>query len=168
MRWGTSRQAARSATIARPIYCKGLTLLAPLWVATMAAKQGAQTGAPGCWWRCPSWTTCSRTAATTKIKRMVSGVEYLDKGATTPRPWRVIDVLRLQESFAEDESRAGGVARLNRMPAWLATHPANAERLLHATYAAGLHPAKPNADAGRDRYLRAIDGLVFGDSRGTA
>jgi predicted Zn-dependent protease len=94
------------------------------------------------------------------------GVEYLDRAGYNPKAMvRVIEVLKLQENYAEDEARAGGAARLNRMPAWMATHPANDERLAHASYASGLRPAKPNTDAGRERYLRAIDGIVFGDSR---
>ncbi len=94
------------------------------------------------------------------------GVEYLDRAGYDPAAMvRVIEVLKLQESFAEDEARAGGAARLNRMPAWMSTHPANEERLAHAKYASGLIPPKAHTDPGRDRYLRAIDGLTFGDSR---
>jgi predicted Zn-dependent protease len=96
------------------------------------------------------------------------GVEYLDKSGYDPRAMtRVIEVLKLQETFAENEARMGGTARLNRMPTWLATHPANEQRMQRTREAAALRPSRgPNStDAGRERNLRAIDGVTFGDSR---
>ncbi|HEX4857729.1 MAG TPA: M48 family metalloprotease, partial [Usitatibacteraceae bacterium] len=94
------------------------------------------------------------------------GVEYLDRSGYDPMAMmRVIEVLKLQESFAENEARGGGAARLNRMPAWLSTHPANDERYQRVQAAVAQRTARSGADPGRDRYLKAIDGMTFGDSR---
>ncbi|MBL8521934.1 MAG: M48 family metalloprotease [Betaproteobacteria bacterium] len=91
------------------------------------------------------------------------GMDYLSRSAFNPRAMiQVIDVLKLQETYASDRARALG-RPMQRMPGWLATHPSNEERLaqLHGRAYAGAPPD----DAGRDRYLRAIDGMTFGDSR---
>ena len=77
----------------------------------------------------------------------------------------VIRVLKDQERFQADLARAEG-----RPPRdggdWLASHPTNDERLRQVTDIAAKYDRKGGwGDDGRARYLRAIDGMPFGDSR---
>ncbi len=94
------------------------------------------------------------------------GAEYLVRNRYDPRNMvDVIGVLQTQERYAADQARAQG-----RTPAegrdWLASHPSNEQRLRDITQiAAGYTASGSYADDGRARFLRAIDGMVFGDSR---
>ncbi|MBL8514875.1 MAG: M48 family metalloprotease [Betaproteobacteria bacterium] len=94
------------------------------------------------------------------------GMDYLARSAIDPQAMtRVIDVLKLQETYSNDRARALG-RPMQRMPSWLATHPSNDERL--AQLRGRTTPAGASGttnDPGRDRYLRAIDGMAYGDSR---
>jgi len=94
------------------------------------------------------------------------GAEYLAK--TGQDPEHMIDVVRLlknQEMFEVQRAR-----QENRKPriyhGVFSTHPDNDERLREVVKAAD-QIAKPTtlADAGRDRYLQAIQGLPVGTSR---
>lgn len=104
------------------------------------------------------------------------GAEYLARVRYNPQNMvDVIQVLKSQELFSAEAARAAG------QPApqgggWLASHPSNDERLqairataqrLAATRGgadARSASASPWDDDGRARYLKAIDGMVFGDS----
>jgi predicted Zn-dependent protease len=91
------------------------------------------------------------------------GMDYLGRSAIDPQAMvRVIDVLKLQETYSTDRARALG-RPMQRMPSWLATHPSNDERL--AQLRGRTTASVPAGDPGRDRYLRAIDGMPYGDSR---
>lgn len=92
------------------------------------------------------------------------GAEYLSRSAYDPVTMvRVIRVLKAQEQYAADRAKALG----RPAPAgsnWLASHPSNDQRLeAIGKLAAGYRSQNP-ADPGRERYLQAIDGMVFGDS----
>ena len=92
------------------------------------------------------------------------GAEYLSRSHYDPRNMvDVINVLKNQERFADDSARAEG-----RTPQphanWLASHPSNDKRLEDITQIAGSYEGT-YSDEGRARYLRAIDGMVFGESR---
>jgi predicted Zn-dependent protease len=92
------------------------------------------------------------------------GAEYLNRANYDPDVMiNVIKVLKLQETFAEDQVRAGGKAP-QRMPGWMSTHPSNVQRLAEIQRIADQYNGK-YADAGRSRYLQAINGITFGDSR---
>jgi predicted Zn-dependent protease len=74
----------------------------------------------------------------------------------------VIQVLKSQENFAADEAKAEG------RPApggsrWLASHPSNDQRLADIQRVAAGYDGD-FADDGRGRFLKAIEGLPFGDS----
>ena len=79
---------------------------------------------------------------------------------------RMIDVIRMlknQEQFGQDIARQEGRALAPRVD-WLASHPSGDKRLEDIRQTALLHH-NPQAASGRERYLKAIDGITFGESR---
>jgi predicted Zn-dependent protease len=75
----------------------------------------------------------------------------------------VINVLKNQERFADEKARMEGRA----VPAhnnWLASHPSNDQRLNDITRIAAQYQGNYR-DEGRSRYLNAINGIYFGESR---
>ena len=92
------------------------------------------------------------------------GAEYLARNRYNPRNMvDVIQVLKNQERFAADQARAEGRAA----PAggnWLASHPSNDKRLADIQQVAVGYRGNYDDD-GRARYLQAIEGMPFGDSR---
>ncbi len=91
------------------------------------------------------------------------GAEYLARNRYNPRNMvDVITVLRNQERFAADTARAEGRAA-PAGPDWLASHPSNERRLQEIREIAAKYQGSYGDDQ-RARYLRAIDGLRFGDS----
>lgn len=92
------------------------------------------------------------------------GAEYLQRVNFDPDVMiRVIGVLRAQEVFARDEARALG-RNTDETPNWLRTHPSNDQRLADIKRIAAQYTGKYQ-DEGRGRYLQAINGMTFGDSR---
>jgi predicted Zn-dependent protease len=92
------------------------------------------------------------------------GAEYLSRTGHDPKSMiSVIRVLRAQEQFAEDQAAREGKQRQQRMPTWLSTHPSNDQRLGEITKISEKYKAA-YGDPGRDKYLRMIDGMTFGDS----
>jgi len=95
------------------------------------------------------------------------GAEYLARNRYDPQNMvDVIQVLKSQEQFAADLAKAEGrpVASASN---WLASHPANDKRLADIKAFAAKYKAQAGSyvDDGRARYLQAIDGMTFGDSR---
>ena len=92
------------------------------------------------------------------------GAEYLARVNYDPKNMvDVIRVLKSQEQFAADTARAEG----RNPPAqagWLASHPSNDKRLQDIVQIAGQYKGR-YGDEGRARYLKAIDGMTFGESR---
>jgi predicted Zn-dependent protease len=75
----------------------------------------------------------------------------------------VIGVLKDQERFAADQARAEGRAAPSGTN-WLSSHPSNDQRLADIKrIAAGYQGSY--GDDGHARWLQAIDGLSFGESR---
>lgn len=92
------------------------------------------------------------------------GAEYLARNQYDSA--RMIDVIRMlksQEQFVADIARKEGRALAPRAD-WLASHPSGEQRLNDIRQTALLHQS-PQADSGRERYLKAIDGITFGESR---
>ena len=92
------------------------------------------------------------------------GAEYLARIDYDPKNMvDVISVLKSQEQFAADTARAEG-----RTPpsgaGWLASHPSNDKRLQDIVQYSAQYKGK-YADEGRARYLQAINGMTFGESR---
>ena len=96
------------------------------------------------------------------------GAEYLARNRYNPRNMvEVIQVLKNQERFAADQAQAEGKPAPQGAN-WLSSHPSNDKRLADiqqvAARYAGNSAAAAYGDDGRARYLKAIEGLPFGDS----
>jgi predicted Zn-dependent protease len=94
------------------------------------------------------------------------GAEYLARNRYDPQNMvDVIQVLKSQEQFAADTAKAEGKPAPSAS-SWLSSHPANDKRLADITVFAAKYKGQSGyADEGRVRYLQAIDGMTFGDSR---
>jgi predicted Zn-dependent protease len=92
------------------------------------------------------------------------GAEYLSR--TQYNPQNMVDVIRVlrdQERFAADQARGEGRSP-SQAPNWLASHPTNEQRLRDILGVAAQYKGQYGEDQ-RERYLRAIDGMPFGESR---
>jgi predicted Zn-dependent protease len=91
------------------------------------------------------------------------GAEYLARNRYNPTNMvEVIRVLEKQERFAADLARAEGRAAPAGVD-WLSSHPSNAQRLAEIRRFAANYQGD-YSDDGRTRYLKAIDGMRFGES----
>jgi predicted Zn-dependent protease len=92
------------------------------------------------------------------------GAEYLSRSNYDPKNMvDVIEVLKNQEQFAAEAAKAKGRAAPNK-DNWLASHPSNDLRLQEIKQIAARYPGKYDDD-GRARYMAAINGIPFGESR---
>jgi predicted Zn-dependent protease len=92
------------------------------------------------------------------------GAEYLSRSNYDPKNMvDVIQVLKSQERFAEDAAKARGKATQAK-DSWLSSHPSNDLRLQQIKDIAARYPGRYDDD-GRARYLAAINGMPFGESR---
>ena len=94
------------------------------------------------------------------------GAEYLVRNKYDPNNMvDVIEVLKNQERFAADQARAEGKSPRQGAD-WLASHPTNDKRLADIRNIAEKYKGQgPYVDDGRARYLQAVGGMNFGDSR---
>jgi predicted Zn-dependent protease len=93
------------------------------------------------------------------------GAEYLVRNRYDPQNMvNVINVLKSQERFAADTAKAQGKAASTGSD-WLSSHPSNDKRLEDITRIAAGYKGSNYVDDGRARYLKAVDGMDFGDSR---
>jgi predicted Zn-dependent protease len=95
------------------------------------------------------------------------GAEYLAKSNYDPHNMvDVINVLLNQERFAADQAKAEGRAP-KEGESWLASHPTSEQRLRDIDDIVRQHKANKASygDDGRSRYLQAISGLAFGETR---
>ncbi len=82
------------------------------------------------------------------------GLRYLSGGSYDPREMvEVFDVLR----------RVSEQQKQGRVPGWMATHPTPEDRIQRISAEVAKLPA-PGGDVARERYLQAMDGVVFGDN----
>lgn len=92
------------------------------------------------------------------------GAEYLARNNYDPkRMIEVIGMLKSQEQYAADTARAEG-RQASSGGGWLASHPSNDKRLADIVKFAAQYKGNYGND-GRPRYLQAIEGLTFGESR---
>jgi predicted Zn-dependent protease len=92
------------------------------------------------------------------------GAEYLARNRYNPQNMvEVIQVLKNQEVFAADRAKAEGKPEPSASN-WLSSHPANDKRLADIKSIAARYSGQYGDDF-RARYLQAVDGMVYGDSR---
>lgn len=93
------------------------------------------------------------------------GAEYLARNRYDPRNMvDVITVLKNQEMYAADQAKAQGRSA-PQGPDWLASHPSNDQRLDNIRQLAlQYRKGAGYEDDGRERYLKVLRGLTFGDS----
>ena len=93
------------------------------------------------------------------------GAEYLSRNHYDPRKMvDVITVLKSQERFAADQAKAEGRAAPTG-GGWLASHPSNDQRLQQIRDTAAQYSASAKyEDVGRERYLKLVQGMTFGES----
>jgi predicted Zn-dependent protease len=92
------------------------------------------------------------------------GAEYLARSRYDPDSMvAVIQLLRDQERFAADAAKAEGRS-VDEGSHWLASHPSNERRLQDIREIAAKYVGE-YGDDGRARYLDAIAGLPFGETR---
>jgi predicted Zn-dependent protease len=92
------------------------------------------------------------------------GAEYLARNQYNPQNMvEVIGVLKNQERFAADAAQAEGKAARSGNN-WLASHPSNDKRLADIQQIAAKYKGQ-YGDDGRARYLQAVNGMAFGESR---
>ncbi|MEO5735542.1 MAG: M48 family metalloprotease [Rubrivivax sp.] len=98
------------------------------------------------------------------------GADYLAASSYDPQNMvDVIEVLKNQERYAADTARAQGKTA-PQGGGWLASHPTNDQRLQQIRQVvAGFKSKAPPGGRymvdGQARYLKAIDGVAFGDGR---
>ncbi len=96
------------------------------------------------------------------------GAEYLARNRYDPQNMvEVIQVLKNQEVFAADAAKASGQPEPSASN-WLSSHPANDKRLADIKAIAAKYAGQNAGQYGdnqRNRYLQAISGMTFGDSR---
>lgn len=141
----------------------GLQLLGILAGAYLGGEQGAQLGAQVAGGTAAAGFLLPRSREH-ELQADSLGAKYLQKVNYDPDVLiNVIQTLKAQEIFAQDEQRAAG-RQLSETPNWLRTHPANEDRLRAMRQVADQYTGKYQ-DAGRQRYLQMINGMTFGDSR---
>ncbi len=92
------------------------------------------------------------------------GAEYLARNRYDPQNMvSVIGVLKNQERFAAETAQAEGKPAPSAA-SWLASHPSNDKRLSDITQVAAQYKGQYGDDA-RERYLRAIEGMTYGEGR---
>lgn len=90
------------------------------------------------------------------------GVRYLSRAGYDPEA-QADFLASLQNETSLQARLAGGSYNPNRVD-FFASHPATAERVREAIRVAGLENAAKDAPRNRDRFLRQIDGMIYGDS----
>lgn len=100
-----------------------------------------------------------------ELEADVLGVRYLARAGYDP--FAQANFLESMQAQSELQARlSGGSYDANRVD-FFATHPATAERVREAIRAAQAQgvPIDAGAPRNRERFLQAIDGMVYGDSR---
>ncbi|PZP40597.1 MAG: hypothetical protein DI585_00575 [Pseudomonas fluorescens] len=98
------------------------------------------------------------------------GQRYLEKAGYDPR--EMVNVVRAMKGFGEYRAQQnaafnnGEIAPTSLLSKLNSSHPATSDRLAAAIALKGEPPVlKPEDDAGRRRYMAAIEGMVFGPAR---
>ncbi|MBI5721714.1 MAG: M48 family metalloprotease [Burkholderiales bacterium] len=179
----TARHGAQRATAQQraSIFVLGATVLGGL----LAGDSGAQVASQAT--QQYQAGSIARYGREQELQADQLGAEYLSRVRYDPKNMiDVIQALKDQERYAADAARAAGRA-VPQGGGWLASHPSNDQRLQAirstalklagsraaadpaggraAADAPGGHAVAAWDDDGRERYLKAIDGMPFGDGR---
>lgn len=153
----TGRHSAQrySAAVASNLGTTGLAILGSIFLGGQAGQAIAQAG------QSVSAVYLQSYSRDHEFEADTLGVRYLARAGYDTRA--MADFLASLEAFSALEAKVSGMpdpaSRYNIM----STHPRTADRVVAATNAAATAPvADPRV--GTDTYLRAIDGIVFGDS----
>lgn len=90
------------------------------------------------------------------------GVRYIARGGYDPRAQA--DFLVNMQAENQLQARVSGNAYNPNRVDFFSTHPATAERVREAISAAGSESSGAAAPRGRDQFLGAISGMIYGDS----
>jgi predicted Zn-dependent protease len=157
----TARHGARADRDQK--IASGIQILGTLLGAYVAGEQGANTGAQIFGGGATTGFLLPRSREH-ELQADRLGAEYLQRVNFDPDVMiNVIQVLKAQETFSQDEARAAG-RQMSDTPNWLRTHPANDQRLQEMRKVADQYTGKYQ-DAGRQRYLQTINGMTFGEGR---
>jgi predicted Zn-dependent protease len=89
------------------------------------------------------------------------GIQYMTRAGYDPRgAAEMLEALGAEERF---QARLRGRDEAARVPAWMRTHPLTEERVRQARQLAAQARPQPGGRMGRDEYLAAIDGQLYGD-----
>lgn len=89
------------------------------------------------------------------------GVRVLSR--TGYPPLAMADFLETLDAYTQLENRVQGQAGSARQSDFMSDHPNTPDRVRRAIQEAGLSAARPDAPYRRDAFLKAIDGMIFGD-----
>jgi predicted Zn-dependent protease len=161
----TARHTAQRATRQQTA---GLGVLAATILGAVLESRGLQ-GAAGVASQASQGVAAGYVAKYSREQELQAdklGAEYL--AGINYDPSNMVDVIKLletQERFAAYQARAEGRAQREGSD-WLASHPSSEQRLRDITQIASEYKGKANyGDEGRTRYLQAINGVPFGESR---
>ena len=87
------------------------------------------------------------------------GIRYTYRAGYDP-----FGMARFLQSMQMESQFQSTVTGKQSPPAFLSTHPDTGDRVAISSQIAGSYPANPKAVVNRDVYLKAIDGMVFGDA----
>ncbi|MGD8311410.1 MAG: M48 family metalloprotease [Gammaproteobacteria bacterium] len=92
------------------------------------------------------------------------GAEYLARSGYDPEAMlQVVGILKNQETFESEVAKKEG-REPNVYHGLFSTHPDNDARFREVVMAANRYKTPATTHRGRDEFLHALDGLVFGDS----
>lgn len=89
------------------------------------------------------------------------GIQYMTRAGYDPRASaEMLEALGAEERF---QARLRGRDEAARVPAWMRTHPLTEDRVRQARQLAAQARPQPGGRMGRDEYLMALDGQIYGD-----
>ncbi len=149
----TGHITARHAAVS---YSRGL--LASLGTAIVATSAGAGSMAQVADFGPDIFTRSYSRAQESEADKL--GIRYLARAGYDPTAMaRFLQTLAAYDDLQRKLS-GGGKAGSD----FFATHPSTADRVVQAQAEAAKYPRTDAAVTGRDEYLKAVDGLVYGDS----
>lgn len=153
----TSRHSAQrySSAVAANLGTTGLAILGSILLGGNAGQAIAQAG------QSVSAVYLQSYSREHEFEADTLGVRYLTRTGYDTRA--MAGFLSSLEAFSALEAKVSGMPDPAERYNIMSTHPRTADRVAAATRAAD-GDAAPNARVGHNDYLRAIDGIIFGDT----